>query len=183
MKAIWNTSSVVTKKKENSKPRQASSQFKAKNMLQQIPHCVLTAWIWSPIIHVVGQAVCTLSTQPGLPPELDHVFHPKELHCELVIWEKNSTRILSKRQAYAYRSCCSASHKQSKELSSASSSSQQPDSSIHFFILCGLCMYAIFVTNGSYESSYQFAPSLQRSYTPEILACSCHHRLSLTNLS
>jgi len=124
-----------------------------------------------------------VALQPGLPPELDHVFHPKELHCELVIWEKNSTRILSKRQAYAYRSCCSASHKQSKELSSASSSSQQPDSSIHFFILCGLCMYAIFVTNGSYESSYQFAPSLQRSYTPEILACSCHHRLSLTNLS
>ena len=80
-------------------------------------------------------------------------------------------------------SFCPASHKQSKELSSASSSSQQPDSSTHFFILCGLSMYAIFVTNESYESSYQFAPSLQRSYTPEILACSCHHRLSLTNLS
>ena len=40
-----------------------------------------------------------VALQPGMPPEFDHIiFHTKKI----MIWEKNSTRLQSKRQAYAY---------------------------------------------------------------------------------
>jgi hypothetical protein len=50
------------------------------------------------MIQLFAEERLMVALQPGMPPELDHVFHPKK---NIVIWEKNCARIHSKRQAYA----------------------------------------------------------------------------------